>query len=235
MKMDIIENFNEAGRFTGRLFKNIGNLVILIVLAIIPIVDFIFLGYLGKLIREGRSLDEPPKLSDYGKLFVNGLKIIIAVIVYAIIPAIILGVLALPFMHTFSLGFLVSPMAFIGSIFAYVVIAVVIFFVFSIFGVAAIGNMIRNDRFMKIFAFGEAWAIISKTGFGKYLTWLVLVFILGLIGSAFGALNWILGAIVSVFIGIFVVRSFSTLLDEALGQATQPPAVTVNPPAPPSP
>jgi hypothetical protein len=115
------------------------------------------------------------------------------------------------------------------------VIALVIFFVFSIFGVAAIGNMIRNNKFMKIFAFGEGWKIISKTGFGKYLAWLVLVFVLGLIGSGFGAVNWILGAIVSVFIGILVARSFSTLLDEALGQPTQPPAVTVIPPAPPSP
>ena len=235
--MDIIENFNEAGRFTGKLLNNIGNLLILLVLAIIPIVDLIFLGYLAKLIREGKRLAEPPKLSDYGRLFVDGLKIIIAVIVYAIIPAIILGVLALPFIPTFTLGFLFSPLAFIASIFAYVAIALVIFFAFLIFGIVAIGNMIRTDKFMKIFAFGEAWTIISKTGFGKYLTWLVLYFILGLIGSGFGAVNWILGAVVSVFIGIFVARSFSTLLDEVLGQPTQPqpPAVAVPPSTPPSP
>jgi hypothetical protein len=233
--MDIVENFNEAGRFTGKLLSNIGNLIILLVVAIIPIVDLIFVGYLAKLIREGKSLAEPPKLSDYGKLFVDGLKIVIAVIVYAIIPAIILVVLALPFIPTFSLGFLVSPLAFVASIFAYVAIAAIIFFVFSIFGVAAIGNMIRANRFMKIFAFGEAWKIISKTGFGKYLAWLVLVFILGLIGSGFGAVNWILGAVVSVFIGILAARSFSTLLDEALGTSAQPQTVTVIPPAPPSP
>jgi hypothetical protein len=46
------------------------------------------LGYTARIIRE--SPDEPPKLSDYWKLFVDGLLVFIAGLVYAIVPLVVL-------------------------------------------------------------------------------------------------------------------------------------------------
>jgi hypothetical protein len=74
--LNLSDNLNKAASFTGKVFSDIGNLILLIVLNIIPIVNLIVLGYMAKIIRE--SPDEPPKLSDYGKLFVDGLLVLIA-------------------------------------------------------------------------------------------------------------------------------------------------------------
>ena len=57
-------------------------------LNIIPIVNLIVLGYTARIIRE--SPDEPTKLSDYWKLFVDGLLVFIAGLIYAIVPLVVL-------------------------------------------------------------------------------------------------------------------------------------------------
>ena len=237
MDMEIVDNFNEAGNFTGKVLKNIGNMIVLIILSIIPIVDFIALGYEARIIREGKNLSEPPKLSEYGKLFVDGLKIVLAVIVYAIIPVAILTALVLLTVPLIGFNLIFSPWTVLPQIAGLVILALITLFFFLIFGVAAIGNMIRTNKFMKVFAFGETWAIISKMGFAKYIVWLILIFILGIISgglSAIPAVGWFIGMIVGVFVGIFVARSFGTWLDEILGPSVQPPPAPAAIPSPPT-
>jgi len=225
--MEIVENFDEAGKFTGKIFSKIGNLIILIILSIIPIVNFIVVGYLGRIIREGKKITEPPIISDYGKLFFEGLKIVVAVIVYAIVPIIILAVLLLA-----SLPITYWTAAWTALPTTYLAIALIVLFVFLIFGVVAVGNMIRTDNFMKIFAFNENWKIINKIGFTKYIIWLVLVFVIGLICAAVSGALWVIGAVVDLIAGVFIARSFGTMLDEvfAAQEGVQQPSVLPPPP-----
>lgn len=233
--MEIIENFDDAGKFTGKIFSKIGNLIILIILSIIPIVNFIVVGYLGRIIREGRKISEPPIISEYGKLFFEGLKIIVATIVYALVPIILLVILVLasiPVTHWYP-GQIPAPGTFIGLMAGVGSIVLIVLFIFLIFGVIAIGNMIRTNNFMKIFAFGENWKIITKIGFIKYIIWLVLVFVIMLVCAAISDALWIIGAIVDLIAGIFVARSFGSILDEVLGVSEVVQQQSILPPPPP--
>ncbi|MGQ9780894.1 MAG: DUF4013 domain-containing protein [Nitrososphaeria archaeon] len=233
--MELIENFNDAAKFTGRLIGNIGNLIMLIIVAIIPIVDLIFLGYVGKIIKEGKNIDSPPTLSNYVGLFVDGLKIVVAAIVYLLVPIVVVAVIVAISMPVTGLELIANPLAFAASLLAAVGATLIIAFAFMIFGVVAIGNMIRSGKFTKIFAFGENWRIISKIGVGKYLAWLICAFLLGIICGGFSsipAIGWVIGAIVGVFFGVFVARSLARWLDVAL-EASLPPVIP-QPPSPPS-
>ncbi|MEM0268172.1 MAG: DUF4013 domain-containing protein [Candidatus Korarchaeum sp.] len=208
--MELSENLNRAASFTGKLFSDIGNLILLIVINLIPLVNFIFTGYMAKIIRE--SPEDPPKLSDYGKLFVDGLLIFIAALIYALIPALIMMVggigLTLP---RESYGGVMSSLIFTP----FLIIGLILLFAFMFMGVIAIGNMVRTGNFSKIFAFSENWGLIERIGFARYLIWLVIMFVILLIIGAIGSvIPWVGGAIAGVFFGVFFGKSLALILDE---------------------
>ncbi|MEM0295504.1 MAG: DUF4013 domain-containing protein [Candidatus Korarchaeum sp.] len=208
--MELSENLNRAASFTGKLFSDIGNLILLIVINLIPLVNFIFTGYMAKIIRE--SPEDPPKLSDYGKLFVDGLLIFIAALIYALIPALIMMVggigLTLP---RESYGGVMSSLIFTP----FLIIGLILLFAFMFMGVIAIGNMVRTGNFSKIFAFSENWGLIERIGFARYLIWLVIMFVILLIIGAIGSvIPWVGGAIAGVFFGVFFGKSLALIFDE---------------------
>jgi len=215
--MDLSDNLNRSASFVGKLFSNLGNLIILIVLEIIPIVNLIVTGYFAKIVRE--NPEEPPKLSDYGKLFIDGLLVVIASIIYMIVPIIILGVGLV-----FSLGgyafYSPDPMSLLASLLSsgLLIVALILAFIFAIFGVMAIGNMIRTGNFSKIFAFSENWQLIQRIGLGNYILWLVIMFVIGLIAAAIGSMiHWIIGSILWVLLEVFYGKSLALMLNEAMG------------------
>jgi len=213
--MDLSDNLNRSASFVGKLFSDVGNLLILIVLGIIPIVNLIVTGYFARIVRE--NPEEPPKLSDYGKLFIDGLLVVIAAIIYMIVPIIILGVGI-----AFSIGgyAFYSPMSLLSSLLSsgFVIVGVILAFIFAIFGVIAIGNMIRTGNFSKIFAFSENWQLIQRIGLGNYILWLVVMFVIGLIAATIGsAIHWIVGSILGALVEVFYGKSLALMMNEAMG------------------
>jgi hypothetical protein len=213
--MDLSDNLNRSASFVGKLFSDVGNLLILIVLGIIPIVNLIVTGYFARIVRE--NPEEPPKLSDYGKLFIDGLLVVIAAIIYMIVPIIILGVgIAL------SIGgyAFYSPMSLLSSLLSsgLLIVGVILAFIFAIFGVIAIGNMIRTGNFSKIFAFSENWQLIQRIGLGNYILWLVVMFVIGLIAATIGsAIHWVVGSILGALLEVFYGKSLALMMNEAMG------------------
>jgi hypothetical protein len=213
--MDLSDNLNRSASFVGKLFSDVGNLLILIVLGIIPIVNLIVTGYFARIVRE--NPEEPPKLSDYGKLFIDGLLVVIAGIIYMIVPIIILGVGI-----AFSIGgyAFYSPMSLLSSLLSsgLVIVGVILAFIFAIFGVIAIGNMIRTGNFSKIFAFSENWQLIQRIGLGNYILWLVVMFVIGLIAVAIGSeIHWVVGSILGALLEVFYGKSLALMMNEAMG------------------
>jgi len=213
--VDLSDNLNRSASFVGKLFSDAGNLLILIVLGIIPIVNLIVTGYFARIVRE--NPEEPPKLSDYGKLFIDGLLVAIAAIIYMIVPIIILGVgIAL------SIGgyAFYSPMSLLSSLLSsgLLIVGVILAFIFAIFGVIAIGNMIRTGNFSKIFAFRENWQLIQRIGLGNYILWLVVMFVIGLIAATVGsAIHWVVGSILGALLEVFYGKSLALMMNEAMG------------------
>jgi len=215
--MDLSDNLNRSASFVGKLFSDVGNLIILIVLGIIPIVNLIVTGYFAKIVRE--NPEEPPKLSDYGKLFIDGLLVVIAAVIYMIVPIIILGV-GLAFSPGGYAFYSPTPMSLLASLLSsgLVIVALILAFVFAIFGVMAIGNMIRTGNFSKIFAFSENWQLIQRVGLGNYILWLVIMFVIGLIAAVIGSMiHWIVGSILGVLLEVFYGKSLALMLNEAMG------------------
>ena len=91
--MDLAENLSNSFEYARKLFGDIGRLVILIVLDLIPVVNWIVVGYAARALKESPGSEAPPKLEDYGRMFVDGAKVFFASLIYMLIPLILICLL----------------------------------------------------------------------------------------------------------------------------------------------
>lgn len=210
----INEIVSESWNFMVKLLGDVGNLVLLIVLNVIPIVDFIVLGYFKRVVRF--DLKEPPKLDDFGSLFIEGFKLVIAALIYTFIPLIILGIgFASMFLGGFFGRFVGLTFVIIGGL-----IAIAILFI----GLPALAIYMRTDDFSKVFAFGEAWNLIQAFGLGNYIILYIVLIVFGLITSAIGSvIPWVGSAILGVFSGAFSFKAISLFVNRKYPVRLPPP------------
>jgi hypothetical protein len=203
--------------FMAKLFKDVGNLLILIVLNVIPIVNFIVLGYYVRVVRV--DADEPPKVSDFGGLFIEGLKLVILALIYFIVPIILLaagvgtaliaGWVIAGWGSPFWGRWFLAPIAFL-----FLALAVLLFFVILFFSLPAFGLYMRTGDFSKAFAFGEAWDIVRRFGLFNYILFFILLAVFNAIASAIGSIiPWFGAAIVGVFAMAFSFKAVSLLVN----------------------
>jgi len=234
--LNLGDNFSDSFAYAKKLFSDIGRLIILIVLSIIPIVEWLVLGYMAKVLKESPGTGTPPKLENYGQLFVDGAKVFFATFIYMLVPTIIiiigaLGTFAtvLPFQSSMS-G---APLLLIGG--AGVVILVVgIILALLLLIILAVGlaQMIKSGKFGNAFAFGEIFRIIRGIGWVKYLSWVAITVVIG--GVLFGVLSIIpivgglLAAIVQPMYYVFIFRSLGLLYNDGApeGLKVQAPIIT---------
>ena len=215
MKLDV--NLTESIDYTKMLFADLGRLLILVILDIIPIVNFVVLGYLGNVIKEPRDSKQLPPLDNYFELWIQGLKIFVASIVFMIIPLI----LAIPFIFLVALAWISIPfLATVGWFLAIVlvIVGVLLAFFLAIILVMAIVNMLKKDSFSKAFAFGEIFDVIGEVGWGTYILWLLIIFVCSIIVAGIGAIpviGWILSLLIAPIFGVFVAYSASLVYSEA--------------------
>jgi len=240
--LDLSQIVGNSFEYTKKLFSDLGRLAILFVLSF-PIVNIIgiwfVLGYLTRVVKETPGSVEPPPLRDYGDMFVQGLKVAIAGFVYMLIPAIlillgILGFLTAIF-SAFGMGMFYPAFGAMGI--GLLVVGIILAFAIAIIMAMAIVHMVKNNSFSKAFAVGEILGIIGKIGWGKYILWLIVMFIIWVVvATVVGAIaslpliGWLLWAIVTPIIGVFIARSAVLIYSEAVPPVGVPPA----PPAPPA-
>jgi hypothetical protein len=220
--LNLSANLSNSFDYAKKLFSDIGRLIILIVLDIIPLVNWIVVGYAARVLRESPSSPEPPKLEKYGEMFVDGAKIFFASLIYMIIPAILIalgagslyaGVLMqggqMPDIGSMALGGTGLVLVLAGMILAIIMLIIL--------GVG-MAHMIKTGRFGKAFAFGEISTIIRGIGWGKYLGWIVIVVIIGIVVGAITGLipfvGWIVSAIISPVLSVFIFRSLGLLYND---------------------
>jgi hypothetical protein len=238
--MTLSDNLNQAAQYTGSIFQRIGDLLILFIVSIIPIVNFISLGYYARIVRDSPSSKNVPKLERYMDMFIEGLKIIVVVIIWAFIIAIIAVIIAIPLIAAAFLTNFTNLNNFlsVGWIFAFgsffVIFGIIAFFV-GIIAFMGIINMVKKNSFGKAFAFGEIIGMIGKIGWLRYLAFFVVTFIalaiVGIINGALGPIGWVVGAVLSVLLGLFISRTIGLMYDNAAGVNMQTPPVSAAPPA----
>jgi len=209
--------------FMAKLLKDVGNLLILIVLNVIPIINFIVLGYFARVVRA--DADEPPKISDYGGLFIEGLKLVIAGLIYAIVPILLLiigGGVAL-FAGLVWWRQIVAPVVLL-----LIALAVILLIAILFFALPALGMYMRTGDFSKVLAFGEAWDLIRRFGLSNYILFFILLAVFNAIVYAIGSLiPWFGAAILGVFAMAFTFKAISLLVN------VKYPALPPPPPPPP--
>jgi len=215
--MNLSENLNNSFNFAKKLLSDGGRVIILIVLDLIPIVNLIVLGYAARVLREAPTSEAPPKLENYGSLFVDGAKVSIASLVYMIVPLtlILTGAFSMVagvfggestglVLGSFGVVFLLGGLA--------------LAFVFLIFLGVGMAHMVKTGKFGKAFAFGEILRIIRGIGWAKYLGWAVvtaiIAFVIGGLTSSVPYVGWLLSAIISPFLSVFIFRSVGDLYND---------------------
>ena len=231
--MNLSENINNSLNYAKRIASDIGRYVILVVLDIIPIVNFIVSGYGARVIQSTPESNEPPKLERYGDMFIDGLKIFVAGFVYLIVPSILiaLGVGSF-FAGLFGLGRTGFGFAFAGLGIVVLLIGVVLLFLALIIFAIGVAHMLKTNNFGKAFAFGEIRQIIGRIGWGRYLAWLLVLFIIWLlIAAVVGVISFVLpvGGIIFVLLSPFLVtfysRSVGLMYSDGAGGSFAPPSM----------
>jgi len=226
--------------YAKKLFSDLGRLVILIVLDIIPIVNLIVLGYVTRVAKETPMSLEPPPLRDYGDMFVQGLKVAIAVFLYMLVPIIIILLGAGAFIFG-AVGMETLFPAFGAIGIGLLVVGVILVFAIAIIMAMAIVHMVKNNSFGKAFAVGEILGIIGKIGWGKYIFWLIIMFVIAVIVAGIGTIpyiGWLISLVIGPVFGVFVGRSAALIYSEAVPPMGVPPAPQAPPgyvPPPPPP
>jgi len=230
--LDLSQIIGNSFDYAKKLFSDLGRLAILVVLDIIPIVNLIVLGYMTRVIKETPISLEPPHLRDYGDMFIQGLKVAIAAFLYMLVPAILimLGVGAFIF-GAFGMEMFYPAFGAMGI--GLLIVGIILAFAIAIIMAMAIVHMVKNNSFGKAFAVGEILGIVGKIGWGKYILWLIITFIIAVVVGAIGSIpliGWLISLIVAPIFSVFFGRSAALLYSEAVPPLGVPPA----PPAPPA-
>ncbi len=190
--------------------------LLLIIISIIPIVNFIMFGYLMEIFRGARAA---PELDEYGRLFIDGLKLFVVGLIYSI-PLIILYVLI--FGATFMLmasGSNTVAAAGIGTLMIGMLIIFVVGIVIALFEVIGAIRLARTDSIGEAFNFSAILAHIGRIGWGTYIISLIVVLIvIGVIYAVLSIipiLGWLLILILMPAIQIFGARYVTLLYDSA--------------------
>jgi hypothetical protein len=180
-------------------------IIVLAVILLIPIVNFIGLGYVFRIIKATLAgLDDLPEFDEIGDMFIDGLKILVVGIVYAIpvwiiaaiFSAIIGAVAPVDYTTTTTVGAGMITGIILGNIVIFIIALIV-----GLIAVIAIFNMAYNDgQIGAAFRFSEILNYIARIGWGKYILTYIVV---ALIGSVIVIAAAFIGLLL-LFIGIFI-------------------------------
>ena len=206
--MNIIENISDSLKYPT---KDWVKIIVLGIILIIPIVNFIGLGYYLRILKSSLSgLNELPNFYGIGDLFIDGIKVLVVFIIYAIIPMIF-------FALSLAFGFLITEISWIFLIFS-IIFAIII----SIFAYIAVANMAyNNSEIGAALHYHEILDIIAAIGWGNYILWWIVFvliitisgFIVGIVGVIL--LYFVLGIVVCIvgygYLTIFQARSIAMI------------------------
>lgn len=117
---------------------------------------------------------------EFGNVLNDGLKVLVLGIIYGIVPIIIMFLLSFVFGAAASITTL-DPYAILGSFFGIILITGIVTIFFSLLAIIAFAKLAETDDIGSIIEFGEILETISKIGWGNYLVWLIVLWLVSLV------------------------------------------------------
>lgn len=231
--MEIFESFSKSVDYTSKLLSRGAELIVMVIVNIIPIVNFIFVGYCAKVLREGPSKDEPPKFERFGELFVDGVKVFVVGLLWAI-PPVVVGVLALVLTAPWILMGGMANIARLGggALLLAMFLVLVVGICVGVFGVVGLMLAARTGDIAKGFSFQHIMSVINNVGLANHVIWVVVAAVIAFIVGLFGMIpfiGWLIGLVISPLLGTFLVRAATLFYSDAVERALLP----LPPPPPP--
>ncbi len=221
--MNIGEILSDAVKYPSSDWKKILTLGIFIILSFVIIGIFFALGYFLRILKSTiAGIDELPAFDDWGDMFVDGLKVLVIYIIYMFIPfaVILVGVFAsvASIIHT-NPTIQTVPTSFFAILGITGLIGLILVWIFALFAYMALANMALYDEIEAAFRFSEILDKIKMIGWGKYILWYIVIWVVGLIiGFIAGLLHIIpiIGFIIAVLViypyyAMFLARSIGLI------------------------
>jgi hypothetical protein len=168
-----------------------------IFLSFFLVVGFIPAGYLLRILKTSfKGSDELPIFNEWMKMFIDGFKFVLVIMIYAlpvIIIALIMNINQLPTISAFSILYLWGIVT--GSN-----LQIILFFIIGFIELIGIANMALYDgEFKAAFNFGEISHRISMINWKRYLVFYILIWIIGVITVFISTVT------LTLLVGIFIV------------------------------
>ena len=222
------------GAAVGALAANSGAFVIVaaIMFILALVVSFVLAGYEVDIVKTGIDLEDVAPSIDFKNDLVRGIKAIIVAIVYFIIPAIITLIVAfltnVPGNIVNVMGYVNQTVAnsngtvvantvlemvpkdvmgnLVGSLSITLLIALVLFIIFSFFHYMANARLANTDSLGEALNIPEAFRDISRIGYGKVIATVILMVII--VSAITGILSFVYGKIPMLSILNIIVTPF---------------------------
>ena len=222
------------GAAVGALAANSGAFVIVaaIMFILALVVSFVLAGYEVDIVKTGIDLEDVAPSIDFKNDLVRGIKAIIVAIVYFIIPAIITLIVAfltnVPGNVVNVMGYVNQTVAnsngtvvantvlemvpkdvmgnLVGSLSITLLIALVLFIIFSFFHYMANARLANTDSLGEALNIPEAFRDLSRIGYGKVIATVILMAII--VSIITGILSFVYGKIPMLSILNIIVTPF---------------------------
>jgi len=187
-------------------------LILIIGSIIFPIV----LGYGLRIYRGART---PPDTDDLVGLFVDGIKLFIVELIWAI-PVIIVAVIVFGGSGVLMMsGSDAAVAAGIGGMLLGFLVVMIVGIIIGLFAAISAVRFARTDSFGEAFNFSAILAHIGRIGWGSYVfSVVVLVVVLALVNAVLGlipVLGWLLSLVLAPAFSIFAARYITQIYDSA--------------------
>lgn len=177
---------------------------------------------LGYIVRIFKGASPSPELENWGGLFIDGIKLFIVALIYAI-PIIILEIIAMGAIFGAAMtGDSTAMMAGLAGAGLIFIILVIVAIIIGLITATAYVRFARTDCIGEAFNFGAIFAHIGKIGWITYIIALIIIgIILGIIEFVCMLIPYV-GILILLIIAPFLVLFYSrylSLLYESAGTA----------------
>jgi hypothetical protein len=221
--MDIGYLTSDAAKYPSKDWKKVIILGILFLLSFLIVPAFLTMGYLFRALKWSiAGVDNLPDFDDWGKMFIDGLKVFVVQLAYFIVPLVIIFISVwasigslLTLQSVGDVNVPTTAFSLMGGLFFLRVMVTVIF---GVYFTIALANMAYcNGEIRAAFRFSEITDRIAAIGWVDLIIWYVMMIIIGL-GIGFVASILFFIPILGWFLIILMVYPYLYLLySRALG------------------